>query len=159
MTIKNTRGNAAKIGFLISIILYVISLNQSAYCTSIGCGEPFEGLLLLLIGALGIPMCSAGLCWFANPLLFISWWYYKRNKKVSFYYSVASSVMALSFIFFKKIVVNEGGALHDITQLQIGYCLWLSSNLLMLCVTIVSLVYRQKQVITKSAYTTNQKAV
>ncbi|MBL7915437.1 MAG: hypothetical protein JNL49_10375 [Bacteroidia bacterium] len=97
--------------------------------------------MVFLIGWAAIFSTCAGLCWFANPLLLMSWIFLKKNLKLSMFLSVASFLLALFFLVFDSIVDNENGGSHQIVSYKAGYWLWVASHAVMLIGTFV-LMYR-----------------
>ena len=116
------------IAMSITVLSFLLSLTQNAYYIndeeeSIGS----LGLIALLLGFFGISGGS-GIAWFANPCLFMSFIHLKRdNLRKAKIFSFISVILGLSFLFFDKVISNEGGAKSEITSYGIGYWLWLSS--------------------------------
>jgi hypothetical protein len=108
---------------LFSIGLFIVSLTQKCYCTENSCGD---SLAALFSGALGFFLSPAGFSWLANPLIIISWATTNRKIKLSLISSIVAFLMALSFMFFDKIIANEGGSFEKIVSYKLGYWLWLS---------------------------------
>ncbi|MBK8874189.1 MAG: hypothetical protein IPN13_09800 [Bacteroidetes bacterium] len=123
---------------IISIILFVLSLTQKCYCTTSNCSD---SIMVFLLGWAAIFSTGAGLCWFANPLLLMSWIFLKKNLKLSMFLSVASFLLALFFLVFDSIVDNENGGSHQIVAYKTGYWLWVASHAVMLIGTFI-LMYR-----------------
>lgn len=59
--------------------------------------------------------------------------------------SLAAFVFGLSFLAFKRMMVNEGGSFEDIISYRLGYWLWLSSSTAMLLGNM--LVYKQQSIV------------
>jgi hypothetical protein len=114
---------------LFSIGLFVISLTQPCYCTETSCGY---SAFVLITGALGFILSGAALVWLANPFLLVSWFYIRRAPKLSLRFSLIAFSIALSFLFFKQVMLNEAGDYGKIINYQLGYWLWLSSSFIML---------------------------
>jgi len=122
---KLTSGNI----LTISIILFLISLSQEAYCTTRNCDA--YGLSCLLMGFIGFFLGGACLTWLANPFLIISWIIlYTKHYKVSLVLSSIAIIIAMSFLFFKEIIVDEAGHYKEITKYGLGYWLWLLSMII-----------------------------
>ncbi|MBK6640332.1 MAG: hypothetical protein IPG39_03425 [Bacteroidetes bacterium] len=123
---------------IVSIILFVLSLTQECYCTTSNCSD---SIMVFLLGWAAIFSTGAGLCWFANPLLLMSWIFLKKNLKLAMFLSVASFLLALFFLVFDSIIDNENGGSHQIVSYKAGYWLWVASHAVMLIGTFV-LMYR-----------------
>jgi hypothetical protein len=123
---------------IVSILLFVLSLTQKCYCTTSNCSD---SIMVFLLGWAAIFSTGAGLCWFANPLLLMSWIFLKKNLKLAMFLSVASFLLALFFLVFDSIVDNENGGSHQIVAYKAGYWLWVASHAVMLIGTFV-LMYR-----------------
>jgi hypothetical protein len=59
--------------------------------------------------------------------------------------SLAAFVFGLSFLLFKRMMVNEGGSFEDIIGYRLGYWLWLSSSAIMLLGNLI--VYKQQSIL------------
>ena len=113
----------------LSILLLIIALTQKSYCTAGTCGD---SILTFMLGGFGILFFGgASFCWLANPLLIASW-VFRNNNKLSTILSLLSTLIALSFLLFDEIIDNEGGVYRKIIAYQLGYWLWVSSNMVML---------------------------
>lgn len=113
---------------LLSIILFSVSLSQKAYCTTSICGD---SLAVFILGFFGLFSGGAAFCWLANPLLFFSW-ITIRKTKISLKLSLLSTLIALSFLLFDKVIDDEAGHYKEIIGYRTGYWLWLCSNVSML---------------------------
>jgi len=124
--------NIAKVFLLISIIIFIVSLTQNAYCTSnsISCGDS-PGWLVLSVGILGVVFGGACLTWLANPFILLSWIIFKKVK-YSFIFSLLAFIFSGSFLFFDKIISDEAGNYSKIIHYHTGYWLWFSSMIVML---------------------------
>ena len=122
----------------ISMILFVLSLTQKAYCTTTSCSD---SIMVFLLGWAAIFSTGAGICWFANPLLFVSWFLLEKNLKIAMFLSMTSTLLAFFFLMFSSIVDNEGAIPHPIISYNAGYWLWVCSTVTMLIGTYV-LMYR-----------------
>ncbi|MBL0072975.1 MAG: hypothetical protein IPP34_14715 [Bacteroidetes bacterium] len=123
---------------IVSIILFVLSLTQECYCTTSNCSD---SIMVFLLGWAAIFSTGAGLCWFANPLLFISWIFLKKKLKLSMFLSITSFLLSFLFLIFDSIVDNENGGSHQIISYKSGYWLWLASGAVMVIGTFI-LMYR-----------------
>ncbi|UZO79615.1 hypothetical protein NBT05_11690 [Aquimarina sp. ERC-38] len=108
----------------LSIGLLIIALTQKCYCTTSLCGD---SIVVFIFGAIGIFFGGATLCWLANPLLILSWLLINQNK-VSLLLSLASFLIASSFLLFDEIIDDEAGHYRKIIGYELGFWLWLSSN-------------------------------
>lgn len=120
----------AKALLYVSIGLYLMSLSQHCVFTSQAENELGQGLLFLITGVFYSLSSSAGLTWFANPLLFISWLNIWKNTERSMYAVLIATCLSLYFLTVKELTVNEGGTVSPILKLQLGYWLWVSSTIL-----------------------------
>ncbi len=121
-----------------SILLFVLALTQQSYCTSTSCSYSF---LVFLLGWAALFSTGAGLCWLANPLLFVSWMLLNKNLKASLFLAMASFLFSMFFLMFDSIVDNENNGHQVITAYKAGYWLWVASNACMFFGTCV-LMYR-----------------
>jgi hypothetical protein len=118
---------ALKIVYAISVLFYLISLTQEGFCTVTNCGGNWNGLALVALGAIGGILSIAGMVWYANPLLWAAWWFLKKDAKKAFYFSIAASVLSLSFLLCTEIADQKPGKLSYITEYRSGYWLWVAS--------------------------------
>ncbi len=112
----------------LSIGLLIVALTQKCYCTTSLCGD---SIAVFIFGIFGMFFGGAALCWLANPLLIFSWIFIKKNK-VSSLLSLFSTLIALSFLLFDEIIDDEAGHYRKIVGYELGYWLWVCSNLAML---------------------------
>jgi hypothetical protein len=113
----------------ISLLVFFSSLTQICFCYDKN--TCLFGISLFGDGWLGL-IFDGQISWLANPLLIISWFSFQRYPKVSLIFSVFSSVLAFSFLLVHKIIIDEGGNMHYITSINIGYWLWILSILTIL---------------------------
>lgn len=112
--------------FILSCLLFIISLTQTAYIT-----EPAESIashafVAFLTGWLNF--MGPGISWFANPLLIISWILLLNNKiKFCIISSFIAVLFCLSFMLFNKIALDEAVNYGEILGYGTGYWLWLTS--------------------------------
>jgi hypothetical protein len=118
-----TEKNITKLTIIIAITLFVVSLTQTAYCTN----DCKSSLMVLLIGLLGI-LTEIGAI--ANFIFSIFIFYY--NKRISLVFSIISTILILLFMAFDKVIDNEAGHYSKITELKLGYWLWLLSSVTIL---------------------------
>jgi len=112
---------------IISLILFLISLSQRAYCTNNDCGDLGMGLAILFSGIFGVFLGGACFTWIANPLLLLAWITFIKYKKISFFFSLMAVTIGISFLMFDEIIVNEAGHYGKITGYELGYYLWILS--------------------------------
>lgn len=131
-----------KLFLTISILLWLVSLSQRAYCTNNDCGEKWSGLAIVISGIFGIFNFGATISWYANPFIFISWLTYKKYK-VSLIFSLLALIFGLSFLTFEEIIINEGGFMGDITGYATGFYLWNLSFTIMIIANILNLTNKK----------------
>jgi hypothetical protein len=117
--------------FLSSIILFLLSLSQDTFCTNDSCNGDWDGMYVLLLGALGAFASPAGIAWLANPAIFGSWATLKKNPKTSLILSLIAVAFSASFLLFSKVVKDESGDPRQITAYKSGYWMWLLSMIIM----------------------------
>lgn len=121
--------NLEKIRWLIlsiSVLLFVVSLTQIAYCVDGKCEG--NGFLALATGWLGtIGYGGAAMAWLANPFLFFSWIVSSKNSLIKIVPCALALLFGLSFLFFDEIVKDEAGHYGAITGYGLGYWLWMGS--------------------------------
>lgn len=125
---------------IISIILFLISLSQRAYCTNNDCGELGSGLAVLFSGIFGFFLCGACMTWIANPLLLVAWITFYTAKRISLVLNSLAVMIGLSFLMFDEIIATEAGHYRKITGYALGYWLWLLSMVTLL----LGNIYNQK---------------
>lgn len=130
--------NKMNLFFIISsILIFGLSLTQNAYTTDFAGGTKTTSRLALLTGWLGIIGFQAVcLSWLANPLLIVTWILQRNQSKYALYTSILALILMISFLFFKKIMVNEAGHYGNIISYHLGYGLWLTSGILMVIASI-----------------------
>ncbi len=124
--------------FLItSIALFLVSLTQKCYLTDFANDKGMSSLLALLTGWLGVIMSHGpAISWLANPALAVSWILFSSNSKYALLVSLVTLCLMVSFLFFKKVLVNEAGHYGTIIRYEPGYWLWLASAIVMIAGTI-----------------------
>ena len=55
-----------------------------------------------------------------------------EHTKLSLPLSLITTIISVSFLFFKEIMINEAGHFGEITGYKLGYWLWISSMIIML---------------------------
>lgn len=116
-----------RVTFIVSMAMYIASLTQECYCTSMVCGGHWRGIAILGLGAIGGIMSIAGLTWYANPLLWAAWSQLNKQPKKALGFSIAATLLAASFMLFTDITDVTPGRSATITDYRIGYWLWLGS--------------------------------
>jgi len=81
---------------------------------------------------------GAYLTWFANPFYLISLLTNKLNPWINLIMAIFAFIVALSFTRGGTILLNEDGDKGQITELEIGYWLWLLSMLLIIFSSLAS---------------------
>ena len=143
--------NITKLTIILSVIFYISSLTQSAYCTT----DCKSSLMVLLVGLLGILTeigtiasfimdkinghassisndLGATFTWLANPIILFSLFIFRHSKRTALTLSIISTILILLFLVFDKVVDNEAGHYSKVTELKLGYWLWLFSSLTIL---------------------------
>jgi hypothetical protein len=119
---------------LLSLIFFVVSLSLPAL--NFADGNRIDGFTALVLGWLAIlsisTMGPGVIGWYANLFLVHALVGLARAKARRFAISslVAAStgaVIALSSVLLKRVMVNEGGTLADVTSMGIGFYVWLGS--------------------------------
>lgn len=146
-----TEGNITKLTIILSVTFYICSLTQTAYCTN----DCKSSLMVLLIGLLGILTeigaiasfiidkingqsntinndIGATFTWLANPIILFSLIIIRHNKRIALFLSTISSILILLFLVFNNVIDNEAGHYSKVTELKLGYWLWLFSSLIIL---------------------------
>ncbi|MDB5011911.1 MAG: hypothetical protein JWQ25_113 [Daejeonella sp.] len=141
MNTSNRELPIKSLALYLSIALYFFSLSQNCYCAKGNCAE---SLFVLIGGIFGFMAGGAALTWLANPILWFSW-IMCRNLKVSLIASTASSVISISFLFFREVIVDEAGHLDQIISYESGYYLWLLSSLIMTAGNVYSYITTMKR--------------
>ncbi len=119
----------------ISMLLFLISLSQNIVKTARG-SEP-SAILALLLGW----VCP--LIWMANPILISSWISFKKQPKNAIIGSFLSSLISLSFLGYKEIMINEAGHTDKIVSLLYGYWLWLFSSIVLFIGGLISFFVKE----------------
>lgn len=112
---------------VISILLYLISLTQTAFCAR----ECPDGAFALIGGVFTLLGSPYAIPWLANPLLFLSWYWWYHKPKRALYCVLAALLCGFSFLLFEKAVVSSQGE-YTITGYGEGYWLWLGSMIWLL---------------------------
>jgi hypothetical protein len=125
---KNSNERTSGIALSISFIAYAVSLTQDAFCTQSSC---VFGARVLITGWAGMFVGGVMLTWLANPLILIAWITVYKSPKISNACSIISSVLMLSFLYYKQIYNHQDEWTSDITKYGLGYYLWVVSGVTM----------------------------
>jgi uncharacterized membrane protein YhaH (DUF805 family) len=113
----------------ISLIVYVISLTQTAISSNELEDKTLSGIACLVMG--GLAILGGGILewiiWLANPLYFLSIVLLFNSNKMAKIFSSLATIIALSFTAWKEILVSESGRNGRIDSLDLGYWLWILS--------------------------------
>ena len=112
----------------VSVSIFIISLTQTAFCVADSSEPNWPAFLAFLTGWLGI--YGAGVSWAANPCLLFAWVMMVKRPKYAAIASFIALLLALLFLAFKRIMIDEAGHMGDIVGLAPGYYLWVSSMLI-----------------------------
>lgn len=146
-----TESKIIKLTIILSATFYISSLTQTAYCTT----DCKSSLMVLLVGLLGIfkemgeitnfimdkinghessisNELGATFTWLANPLIIFSLIIFQRSKRTALTLSIISTILILSFMAFDKVIADEAGHYNKVTELNLGYWLWLFSSVIIL---------------------------
>ena len=143
-----TERNIAKLTIILSVTFYISSLTQTSYCTN----DCKSSLMVLLVGLLGILTeigaiasfimdkinghtssisndLGATFTWLANPIILFALFIFRHSKRTALMLSIISTILILLFLVFDKVIDNEAGHYSKVTELKLGYWLWLFSSL------------------------------
>jgi len=133
---------------LLSIILFIISLFQPAFFIDRKDSDAYSDSLFLF--ALGWMSFFGGgfipfLIWLANPLYIISLFLINRKSKTGIITISISIFLALIFANLNEILTSESGSTSKITELGVGYFLWISSFIVLFINSIINLIGETKK--------------
>jgi hypothetical protein len=118
---------------LVSLIIYIISLTQTAISSNDLEDKTLSGIATLIMG--GLSILGGGvlewLIWLANPLYFFSVFLFLKSKNSAKIFSIVSTAIALSFATWNEILVSESARLGKIDSLGLGYWLWVISMIIL----------------------------
>jgi hypothetical protein len=127
-----------------SVVVFVASLTQNGYsdslvCTTCPSDNSAPAFWLFLIGWMGLMVGTVA--WLANPILGLSWYFAVRCSRwyEACLCSLASQLLALSFLTHKSLSGGWANQTHYITSYGIGYWLWIGSISISLIGCIVAL--------------------
>lgn len=123
-----------------AFIVFLSSLFFPTYCTNGGCPYIFDGLITTLFGWIGaLFIDGAYYAWFANPLFVLALVYNKKSTYFALIVSTAALFISASFLKGGKVLLNEAGHYGYVTELKIGYWLWLTAMILAFITTLFAL--------------------
>lgn len=132
--------------WIVTLIIYCASMLCPTYCTireygGESCSGILSGLGATLFGWLGILVGGKGiyLVWFANPLFIIGLIMNKKSPTSALILSIIACILSLAFLLGGEVLINEAGHVAQISTLQIGYWLWLTSMVLLVAASFYSL--------------------
>jgi hypothetical protein len=129
------------------LLLFAISLTQDAIVTNYEELKGQSSLLYFLIGGTAILGGSLFefIIWVANPVILVTIYLLSKNDRLAVPTAFVSSILAISFRFWKEILRSESGATTDIISFEPGYYLWaLSIIFLNAGVIYYFFIYRDK---------------
>ena len=138
----------ALIFLLCSMGLFFASTFNPAFSVE-GRGE-WMGSYCVLLGWLGmITFPPAGLTWLANPASAAAWITF-RVPMASFVFSIIAVLIGASFLLFigTGFPIDEAGHTAPITEVHLGYWLWLASMVVMLLgngIQMIALYWQQQR--------------
>ena len=121
--------------FSVSIGLYIFACFSTVY--RLENGDESIGFMVLIIGFLGLIL--GYLSWLANPLIFLSWFFFEKNPKWTLILSILSTILTLSFLDTKELLINENSAPVKIIYRGLGYWAWFLSSI---SIVIGSILYQ-----------------
>lgn len=153
----------AWVTFSLSILVFLISLTQTAYYA----GSDANSLYIFLCGLIGTVVelssiaawiqdiftgtatyfnqdIGATFTWLANPIYISSLILLFKSPKKALYFSLLGAAIMFSFSLFSKILINENGKYAFIESLGMGYWLWLTSQLTITLGSITALLFSKK---------------
>jgi len=113
---------------ILSLLIYIISLTQVAFCT----GHCIYSYSTVLVGWMGLIIGGANFAWLVNPLLAFLWFYPIKNNRILFSINVLALILALLPLFIREIAVDEAGTPRYINSFGPGYWLWILSIVVLL---------------------------
>jgi hypothetical protein len=146
-----TEGNITKLTIILSVTFYLSSLTQTAYCTY----DCKSSLTVFLVGLLGVLTeigsivssimdkingqtntmninIGATFTWLANPIIVFSLIIFRHSKRTALILSTISSALILLFLVFDRVVDDVAGHYSKVTNIKLGYWLWLFSSLIIM---------------------------
>lgn len=127
---SHKKNKIEKISLILSIGIYYSSFFLKGFETeNYGVNYGYE---LVIYGGILFLSGGAHIVWIANPLLIISWFLYK--KKIMPFLVIISLGFGIYFLNFEFIYIGLNNPQYEkITSYGIGYYLWISSIIIMIC--------------------------
>jgi hypothetical protein len=132
--------------WIVSLSLYVLAFFLPVYATSKGPAEFGQGFGMLILGWIqAFTEKGLALAWFANPLFIVALCTTKKSPTTSILFAAFSILTALCFLKGGKICLTSD-AIHYgyLTQIGIGYWVWLGSMIVILGASIFEIIERKK---------------
>lgn len=137
--------NPKRLMLYISLLLFLLSLTQPAFYIDKKEYDAWASSIgLVVFGWAGALAGGAGLAWLANPFIFVSWILFKKKIILAALFSIIASGFAISFLFFDKVLTDEGGGFSNITAYKAGYWLWLLSIVVFACAAVIFCFYKKE---------------
>jgi hypothetical protein len=114
---------------LVSVLLFILCLTQDGICIAGECSR-YSPVAMLAMGVMQFVVgnFSAGVAWFANPMLLLAWILLLcMLYQSAFGCSIGALAMALSLLFTRRVMASESGFAEQITDFAPGYWLWVWS--------------------------------
>jgi hypothetical protein len=127
---------------ILSIIVFIISLFQPAFFIDREDSDAYSNSLFLL--ALGWMSFLGGgfvpfIIWLANPIYVISIFLINKSIKFGIITSLVPILLALIFANLNSILTSESGSKSKITELGLGFYLWISCFIILFVSSIINL--------------------
>ncbi|NRB48906.1 MAG: hypothetical protein HRU41_14615 [Saprospiraceae bacterium] len=115
--------------FYASLGLFLFSLTQPAFYIDRADFDAWSSPIgLLLMGWLGIMAGdSACMAWLANPLLILGAVSLFKFDKFAPIFGILALAVGLSFLGQEQIISSEAPTYSKITEIKLGYWLWITS--------------------------------
>lgn len=132
---------------LLSLIIFTISLFQPAFFIDRQDSDAYSNSLFLF--ALGWMSFLGGgfipfMIWLANPLYLISIFLISKSFKLGILTSLWSIFLAVIFANLNSILTSESGSTSKITELGLGFYLWMSSFVILFISSLFNLKHFSK---------------
>lgn len=125
---------------LLSLISFLISLNQVVFFDSPNYREHTYGWQILVVGWFGIFRGSLiSISWLANPFLIFSWFNFKKLG-ISFKFSVISLLFSLFFVIYDAFIKE-----FQYPNYSNGFYFWISSILIMFLGNLYLIIQSNKE--------------
>ncbi len=131
----------------LSAIVFIISLTQYAVTINHDIIESVSSWQYLTIGS--VALFGGGtlewLIWLANPLYVISIILFIKHYRLSMITAFLASFLAVLFLTWEEILIDEKGTSAKIIHFGLGYYLWVSSILILTTGIFIYFKHRQKK--------------